>query len=155
VVLALVIVPAMLVRYEHQLLWTFLIDLTLFAASSGSVLLFYREGQRWAGRPAPPIRELLAVLPVGVGMAVRNASAVIEGLFERGGYFKRTPKSGGKTVRNEQRQTLVAEAALAIFFAGTITAFAMAGYWTAIPFLSLFASGYALFALLNIRESAA
>jgi cellulose synthase/poly-beta-1,6-N-acetylglucosamine synthase-like glycosyltransferase len=156
VVLALVIVPAMLVRYEHELLWTFLIDLTLFAASSGSVLLFYREGQRWAGRPAPRVGELLAVLPVGVGMAVRNASAVIEGLFERGGYFKRTPKSGGRTkVRNERRRTLVAEGALAAFFAGTIAAFAVAGYWTAIPFLSLFASGYALFAVLNLRESVA
>ncbi|HEY0159617.1 MAG TPA: glycosyltransferase [Thermoanaerobaculia bacterium] len=155
VVLALAIVPAMLVRYEHKLLWTFLVDLTLFAASTGSVLLFYREGQRWAGRPAPPLRELLAVLPVGVGMAVRNASAVLEGLFERGGYFKRTPKSGGKRLRREGRRTLVAEAALAVFFAGTIAAFAVAGYWTAIPFLTLFASGYTLFALLNLTESAA
>jgi cellulose synthase/poly-beta-1,6-N-acetylglucosamine synthase-like glycosyltransferase len=155
VVLALVIVPAMLVRYEHELLWTFFIDLTLFTLSSGSILLFYREGQRWAGRSAPPVRELLAVLPVGVGMAVRNASAVVEGLFERGGYFKRTPKSGGRKIGVERKRTLIAEAALAAFFAGTIAAFAVAGYWTAIPFLSLFASGYALFAVLNIRQSMA
>lgn len=155
VVLALVIVPAMLVRYEHRLLWTLFADLALFAASSGSILLFYREGQRWAGRPAPRVRELLAVLPVGVGMAVRNATAVVEGLFERGGYFKRTPKSGGRKIAAERKQPPVAETALALFFAGTMLAFAAAGYWTAIPFLSLFASGYALFAVLNIRQSTA
>src|SRR6185295_15739849 len=87
--LALLIVPAIAIRYAHALTWTFAIDLALFAASSGSVLLFYREGQRWAGRPRPPLRELLAVLPVGVGMSVRNAVAVVEGLFEEGGHFKR------------------------------------------------------------------
>ncbi|HEX8254687.1 MAG TPA: glycosyltransferase [Thermoanaerobaculia bacterium] len=156
VVLALVIVPAMLVRYEHALAWTFLIDLALFAASSGSVLLFYREGQRWAGRAAPSLRELLAVLPVGVGMAVRNASAVVEGLFERGGFFERTPKAGdaGVAISSRKRNLRgIAEAALAIFFIGTMIAFAARGYWTALPFLSLFASGYAFFALLNLTES--
>ncbi|HYO77750.1 MAG TPA: glycosyltransferase [Thermoanaerobaculia bacterium] len=157
VVLALVIVPAMLVRYEHALAWTFVFDLALFAASSGSVLLFYREGQRWAGRAAPSLRELLAVLPVGVGMAVRNASAVIEGTFERGGFFERTPKAGdGGIAISSRRRNLrgIAEAALAIFFIGTMIAFAARGYWTALPFLSIFASGYASFALLNIAESA-
>ena len=155
VILALIIVPAMLVRYAHDLQWTFAIDLILFIASSGSVLLFYSEGQRWAGRPAPRLRELLAVLPVGVGMAVRNASAVVEGLFERGGYFKRTPKMGDgkRTLRHGEGRAAVAEAALAIFFLGTIASFAVAGYWTALPFLSLFASGYTSFAYLNLREA--
>jgi cellulose synthase/poly-beta-1,6-N-acetylglucosamine synthase-like glycosyltransferase len=156
VILALLIVPSMLVRYAHDLRWTFLIDLLLFVASSGSILLFYREGQRWAARPAPPLRVLLAVLPVGVGMAVRNASAVIEGLCSNGGVFKRTPKAGNARVRKETRRRRgFAEAALAIFFAATIVSFAFAGYWTALPFLTLFASGYASFAVLNLRESMA
>jgi len=145
----------MLVRYEYRLLWTFFADLTLFGLSTGSVLLFYREGQRWTGRPAPRLRELLAVLPVGVGMAVRNASAVVEGLFESGGYFKRTPKAGGKTIRRERGRTLIVEAAFAIFFAGTMAGFAVAHYWTALPFLSLFASGYTLFVALSLNSSTA
>ncbi|HEX8616526.1 MAG TPA: glycosyltransferase [Thermoanaerobaculia bacterium] len=169
VVLALLMVPAMLVRYEHDLTWTFAIDLLLFVTSSGSVLLFYREGQRWAGRPAPPLRDLLAVLPVGVGMAVRNAGAVVEGVFETGGYFKRTPKagspslfdrSGGATRVAANRDAFrsrwssgVAEALLALFFLGTIVTFAVSGYWTAVPFLTLFVSGYASFAIVNIRDS--
>ena len=94
------------------------------------------------------------MLPVGVGMAVRNASAVIEGLFERGGYFKRTPKvgDGKRTLRRIEWRAAVAEAALAIFFLGTIVSFAAAGYWTALPFLTLFATGYTSFAYLNLRE---
>ncbi len=157
-VLALVIVPAMLVRYEHRLTWTFLIDLTFFAASTGSILLFYREGQRWAGRPAPRLRELLAVLPVGVGMAVRNATAVVEGLFESGGYFKRTPKAGDSGRRifdglKRRRATWFAETALAIFFAGTMIAFALHGYWTALPFLTLFTGGFTFFSVTSLRES--
>src|SRR6185436_9798314 len=72
-VLALLIVPAIAIRHAYGLEWTFAIDLILFVASTGSVLLFYVEGQRFAGRGRPRLRELMAVLPVGVGMAVRNS----------------------------------------------------------------------------------
>ncbi|HEX2062416.1 MAG TPA: glycosyltransferase [Thermoanaerobaculia bacterium] len=165
VILAMLIVPAMLVRYEHRLLWMFAIDVVLFAASSGSVLLFYREGQRWAGRPAPRWRELLAVLPVGVGMSVRNAVAVVEGVFEKGGEFKRTPKRGSPLTlpsprtrgagggRPGERRVCVVEMLLAIFFSGAMVAFAFGGHWGALPFLALFASGYSYFAALSFADS--
>lgn len=142
VLLALLIVPSMLVRYRYGLAWMFAIDVPLFAASTGSVLLFYREGQRWVGRPRPPLRELLAVLPVGVGMSMRNAVAVIEGLLEEGGHFKRTPKVGDGVGQRSARRIPWAELAFALFFAGTVAAFAAAGHWAALPFLTLFLSGY-------------
>jgi hypothetical protein len=146
VMLALLIVPAMLVRYRHGLAWMFAIDLPLFAASTGSVLLFYREGQRWAGRKPPPLRELLAVLPVGVGMSMRNAVAVVEGLLEEGGHFRRTPKVGDGSTRIWREpirlRVPLAELAFALFFAGTVVAFAAAGHWGALPFLTLFLFGY-------------
>jgi cellulose synthase/poly-beta-1,6-N-acetylglucosamine synthase-like glycosyltransferase len=151
--LALLIVPALLLRYKYQLLWTFAIDFALFAMSSGSVLLFYREGQRWAGRPKPSWRELLAVLPVGVGMSVRNASAVIEGLVQKGGHFKRTPKAGDGFVRTSRRSRLpVAESALTLFFAAVVVAFAIAQRWGSLPFLSLFVTGYGYVAVLALNE---
>jgi cellulose synthase/poly-beta-1,6-N-acetylglucosamine synthase-like glycosyltransferase len=152
-VLALLIVPAMLVRYRHHLLWTFFVDLALFAASSGSVLLFYREGQRWAGRPRPPWRELFAVLLVGVGMSIRNASAVVEGLFEEGGTFKRTPKVGnGPTYRSYRSYRSYSEILLTLYFAAVVIAFAQAGRWVSLPFLALFVSGYGYVAFLAIAE---
>ncbi len=160
-VLALLTVPALLLRYEHHLLWTFVIDFALFAVSSGSVLLFYREGQRWAGRPKPPLRELLAVLPVGMGMSVRNASAVVEGLVQQGGHFQRTPKAGdartdiGETVPRAGRRRSripVAELVLTLFFAVVVMAFALAGRWGSLPFLSLFVTGYGYVSVLALRE---
>lgn len=162
VILALLIVPALLVRYRNEILWTFAIDFVLFAASSGSVLLFYREGQRWAGRPAPRWRELLAVLPVGVGMSVRNAVAVVEGVFEKGGEFKRTPKVGASGVRRLEVQArsprrlkpdAIAHCAFTIYFLGAMLLFASEHHFAALPFLSLFVGGYAYFAVLSFRAT--
>ena len=154
VMLALLIVPAMLIRYRHDLLWSFVIDLILYFASTASVLRFYVEGQRHAGRARPPLRELLAVLPVGVGMSIRNATAVVEGLFETGGHFRRTPKAGdhGRARRENAPRIPVAEVALALFFCGTIVAFAGTRQWLSVPFLAIFASGYGYVAVTALRE---
>src|SRR5438477_3850685 len=74
-IVALLMVPAIVIRQRLGVGWTLLIDAALFATSTGSVLFFYIEGQRWARRPRPPLRELAAVLPVGIGISLRNASA--------------------------------------------------------------------------------
>jgi cellulose synthase/poly-beta-1,6-N-acetylglucosamine synthase-like glycosyltransferase len=182
VLLALLIVPAMVIRHRHELLWSFVIDLALYAASTSSVLLFYIEGQRRAGRARPPLRELLAVLPVGVGMSIRNASAVLEGLFENGGHFRRTPKagdvchperergsrgSGGGTMdvprsparpgpsthaRDDIPRIPWGESVLALFFAGVIVAFGGTRQWLSVPFLMIFASGYGYVAIMAFHE---
>lgn len=154
VLLALLAAPSMWIRYQHDLGWSFSADFLLFAASTGSVLLFYREGQRWAGRPAPPLRELLAVLPVGVGMSVRNAAAVLEGLVQTGGYFRRTPKEGdsGRAVRGRRPRVPWIEAALAVMFAAVVAAFAASRHWVSLPFLTLFVTGYGYVAFFAFLE---
>lgn len=153
-VLALLIVPAIVIRHAHGLQWTFAIDLMLFVASSGSVLLFYVEGQRFAGRPHPRVRELLAVLPVGVGMSVRNSAAVVEGLFERGGHFRRTPKFGeAATVSGEPKPRIPwIELALTLFFMAAFASFAAAGRWVSLPFMTLFLAGYGYVAFFALSE---
>jgi cellulose synthase/poly-beta-1,6-N-acetylglucosamine synthase-like glycosyltransferase len=161
VLLALLIVPAMVIRHRHELLWSFVIDLVLYAMSTGSILLFYVEGQRRAGRARPPLRELLAVLPVGVGMSIRNASAVLEGLFESGGYFRRTPKEGdegGRASRPPWADETSApripwgESILAVFFLCVMVAFGGTRQWLSVPFLMIFASGYGYVAVMALRE---
>ena len=144
VVLALLSIPSMLIRYRYELGWSFIADFFLFAASTGSVLLFYREGQIWAGRRAPPLRELLAVLPVGVGMSIRNAAAVLEGMAHTGGYFRRTPKQGDTARRvNDGRPRIPwVEMALTAVFVMVVIALALRAHWVSIPFLALFATGY-------------
>ena len=154
VLLALLAVPSMLIRYRHDLGWSFTADFFLFAASSGSVLLFYREGQQWAGRAAPPLRELLAVLPVGVGMSIRNAAAVLEGLVQTGGYFRRTPKEGDTGARVADRKPRIpwVELALTAGFGAVVVAFAMSRHWVSLPFLGLFVTGYGYVAFFALKE---
>jgi cellulose synthase/poly-beta-1,6-N-acetylglucosamine synthase-like glycosyltransferase len=154
VVLALLIVPAMMIRHRHELWWSFVIDLLLYAASTASVMLFYIEGQYRAGRARPPLRELLAVLPVGVGMSIRNASAVLEGLFENGGHFWRTPKEGdtGRAITDRAPRIPWGESVLALFFCGVMVAFGGTRQWLSVPFLCIFTSGYGYVAVMALHE---
>ncbi len=153
-VLALLIVPAIVVRQRLGILWTMSIDVVLFFASTGSVLRFYIEGQRRAGRTRPTARELLAVIPIGIGISIRNSAAVIEGLFERGGHFRRTPKSGdrGRAVPEGRPRLPIAELVLASFFVTAFTAFAGARQWIALPFLMLFTGGFLYVAAAGLIE---
>lgn len=154
VLLALLSIPSMLIRYRYDLGWSFSADFFLFAASTGSVLLFYREGQRWAGRAAPPLRELLAVLPVGVGMSIRNAAAVLEGLVQTGGYFRRTPKQGdsARRVSDGRPRMPWLEMLLTALFAVVVVAFAVREHWVSLPFLTLFATGYGYVSVFALQE---
>lgn len=154
VLLAFLSIPSMLIRYRHDLGWSFTADFFLFAASTGSVLLFYREGQRWAGRPFPSLRELLAVLPVGVGMSIRNAAAVLEGLVHTGGYFRRTPKQGDNASRVSDGRPRMPwlEIALTLLFIAAVVAFAAREHWVSLPFLALFVSGYGYIAAHALHE---
>jgi cellulose synthase/poly-beta-1,6-N-acetylglucosamine synthase-like glycosyltransferase len=151
---ALLIVPAIVIRQRLGMTPLLIGDAIVFAISTGSVLLFYIEGQRYAGRGAPSLRELMAVLPIGVGISIRNAVAVLEGLVGGGGHFRRTPKHGDSaTVSFERPPRLpISELLLTAFFAIAVALFASARQWMSVPFLMLFLSGYAYVALGATRE---
>ena len=153
-VVALLMVPAIVIRQRLGILWTMLADLILFAISTGSVLLFYVEGQRYARGARPSLREMLAVLPIGIGISIRNATAVVEGAFERGGNFRRTPKSGDHGVELFERPPRLpwGEIALSLFFIAAVAGFTIARQWISIPFLMLFLGGYTYVASTAIRE---
>ncbi|HYM61661.1 MAG TPA: glycosyltransferase [Thermoanaerobaculia bacterium] len=151
---ALLMVPAIVIRQRLGLTWSLLVDLALFLASTVSVLLFYVEGQRLAGRRTPTPRELLTVLPVGIAMSIPNAAAVIEGLFETGGHFRRTPKRGAAASEPYDRppRLPLGEMLMAAFFIAATGSFIAARQWMSIPFLTLFLSGYALGTVKALRE---
>ncbi len=150
---AVLMVPAITIRQQLGLTWTLLFDMVLFAASTGSVLQFFMEGQRLVGRRRPSPAMLLSLLSVGVGMAVRNAAAVFEGLLTEAGHFQRTPKSGGSTARRERRPRFPAgELVLAVFFFAAVVCFVAARQWLSIPFLLLFLGGFGYVSLLALRE---
>jgi cellulose synthase/poly-beta-1,6-N-acetylglucosamine synthase-like glycosyltransferase len=144
-IVALLMVPAIVIRQRLGMTWTMLIDAALFAMSTFSVLLFYIEGQRWARSARPSWRELIAVMPVGIGISLRNASAVLEGLVQRGGFFQRTPKKGaGRWAQGAGENAWpIAETLLAVFFFAAAIAFIVARQWVSLPFIALFLFGYA------------
>src|SRR6476646_8748468 len=92
VVLSILMWPAMYVRYSMGWTEMLLIDVPLFAAATLSVFNFYLMCQReiypdWRSR----VKYLPVVMAVGIGLAVNNTKAVIEGLLDKGGEFERTP----------------------------------------------------------------
>ena len=153
-VVALLMVPAIVIRQRLGILWTMLADLVLFAISTGSVLLFYIEGQRYARGGRPSLREMLAVLPIGIGISIRNATAVLEGAFEHGGHFRRTPKSGDRNVEVFERPPRMpwGELVLSAFFITAVAAFTVAKQWISLPFLMLFLGGYCYVAGAALHE---
>ena len=109
-----------MIRHAHGFSPLLLLDLIFFAVSTSSVMVFYLEGQRHAQRPNPLVREWLAVLPIGLGISLRNAVAVTRGLVKDGGEFRRTPKRGDST-RGHLRMQIAfpwLEGTMALFFAG-------------------------------------
>ncbi len=152
--LSLLIVPAIVIRQRLGLGWTLLFDLAMFAASTASVVAFYIDGQRFAGRPRPRIRELLCVLPVGIGMSLRNATAVLEGVFERGGHFRRTPKRGevAGPVADGAPRLPWGELIMTVFFIAACCVFLAARQWVSIPFLWLFLGGFGYVAAHGVEE---
>jgi len=152
-IVALLLVPAIVIRQRIGIGWTLLIDASIFLSSSCSVILFYFEGQRFARQPRPSLTEMLAVLPIGIGISLRNAAAVIEGLVEHGGDFVRTPKQGDTKRRVVSRSGFpVGETVLAIFFTATLSALCISGQWSSLPFVLLFLAGFGFVAVQRMVE---
>ncbi|HEY6210832.1 MAG TPA: glycosyltransferase [Vicinamibacterales bacterium] len=157
VIVALLMIPAIVVRQRLGMTWTFAFDAIAFSLSTGSVLRFYVEGQRYAGGRRMQLCELLAVMPVGVGISIRNAAAVLEGMFENGGTFRRTPKRGDalRVTRERAPRLPVGELIMAIFFAAAFASFVLARQWVSLPFVLLFLSGYGWASWAGLRERVA
>ncbi|MGH9464132.1 MAG: glycosyl transferase family 2, partial [Thermoanaerobaculia bacterium] len=151
VLLALLLFPAMLLRRELALGRWLALDAPLFLGATAAVVAFYLVSQAVAvGDWRRGVRVLPAVLGLGIGLAVNNARAVIEGLAQDGGVFERTPKyrlegAGGdwrgKRYRARRGATVWVETALAAYLAASTAAAVGLGMWWSLPFLYLFLQG--------------
>jgi lipoprotein-anchoring transpeptidase ErfK/SrfK len=87
---------------------------------------------------------------------VNNAKAVLEAIARKHSGFTRTPKTGGGATRPpaayRPERTLIplAEALFAAFFAFCLWDAIRSGAWTSVPFLMLFAGGFAYVAGLSL-----
>jgi len=164
VLLSLLIGPALLAKLimeEHEYpFWRLACDLALFYVGTGSALSFYIVSQReirrsWAGT----LRYIPALMAIGIGIAVNNATAAIEGFFCKAGEFVRTPKFGDRAEQpGGWRKALSGfhfrgawkawlELGLGLYLTACLCSFFFFDKWfervaAALPFLGLFIYGY-------------
>lgn len=162
VVLSVMMPISMLVRFKHGLYSTLFLDLPVFMSATASVSFFYvataRElGLSWWGR----IKFLPFVMSLGIGMAINQAKAVLEALFDQQSEFARTPKTGseGKAVkavkkayRGKRSWVPVIELAFGLYFTGATWYAWDKEIWTSLPFLVLFQFGFLYVGITSLLE---
>ncbi len=153
VVLAVLLMPAMIIRFYQgwfQMLW---IDFPLFMASTASISSFYLVSQRelFPGKWLRSVVYIPFLMALGIGLTVTNSKAVMEALFGIKSSFKRTPKysvqkRGQKSQAAKYRKRLGIipwiELAIGGYFALTIWYAMVNGNFITVPFLILFLVGY-------------
>src|SRR5262249_23648704 len=151
--LALLMVPAIVIR--ERIGWQRLaaLDFPLFFGATFSFLAFYVSSQREIGRGVfSTLRCPPPLLSLGVGMSLHNSQAVLEALFNRSTPFARTPKyriegrAGewrSKDYRADRSLSVVGELLLAAYYAAALVFAVHYGYWIALPFLLVFFNGFA------------
>ncbi len=142
---------------------TVLLDIPIFCIASVSVAVFYICAQREL-YPKTWWKEILLLpllLGLGVGLAINNAKAVLEAVFNHVSEFTRTPKYGIENKSQSWRAAKYAsiktavpliELAFAIYFTGVFLDALLTGQWLSLPFLLMFQGGFAYVALSSMAQ---
>jgi len=153
VVMSLMMPLTMVLRYSNGLYVSLWLDLPIFFASTASIAFFYvattRElGFSWWQR----IKMLPFIMSLGIGMAINQAKAVVEALFDKkSGEFTRTPKTGSegkmvkavsKAYRGKRNWVPYVELAFGFYFTWAVGFAFFSGLWMSVPFLLLFQCGF-------------
>lgn len=163
VTLLVLMLPAMLIRLHHRMgMGAMVLDLFAFVLVTVSFFTFYIVSQTEGGREwKKSLRYLPFLLAMGIGMAVNNTKAILEGLFGADSTFVRTPKYGAAgrkadEVRrwykgNRSYQPLM-ELALGGYFAVILYTSIHYRAWFGIPFTALFLAGFSYIGICSILE---
>jgi cellulose synthase/poly-beta-1,6-N-acetylglucosamine synthase-like glycosyltransferase len=162
VLLGLLLVPAMALRSTVPVTQILMTDGLLFLFNFVSVLLYFGLAQREvapAARPGLGLREVLAMMSLGIGLSLNQSQAVIEGLFGRDSTFRRTPKTGDEE-RGESRArrsyevrraaVTFAELSLAGYFLVAAVGAVALGRPSALPFLGFFLCGFGYLGVMSL-----
>jgi hypothetical protein len=161
--LSLLVYPVVLARYESKSLPFLLADTGLLLAATGPVLLYFVLALRKTR--AVPLRYVPLVFMLGIGLAVSNTRAVIEGALCRAGTFHRTPKlriergrrAAGRATRAGYRApvsaTVLIEVALAGYFVWAMLSVARAGLYAPLPFFALYLAGFLYVGTLSLAQA--
>ena len=163
VLLSLLVGPALLAKLtlsKPQSQWVLWFELLLFVIGFGSTTAFYIVSQQqlrrgwWYG-----LRHVPTLMAVGIGIALNNAIAALDGFFGQTGEFVRTPKFGDAVhTAGDWRRRLGAfqlkknwqawvELVMAVYLTACAAALLFFENWfervsMALPFLLIFIIGY-------------
>jgi len=147
----------------HGMWRSILLDIPIFAAASLSSAVFYFCAQRTL-YPKGWMKEMLLLpllLGLGIGLALNNARAVLEAMFNHQSEFTRTPKYGieGKTQKkkNSRYNPLKSflpfvELGFALYFTYFVVVAILHGQWLSLPFLVLFQGGFGYVAVSSLGQ---
>ncbi|HJK91446.1 MAG TPA: glycosyltransferase family 2 protein [Polyangiaceae bacterium LLY-WYZ-15_(1-7)] len=163
VVLALLQLPNMLLRRHMDNPELLLLDVPLFAATCGSICVFYLVTHRALyGNLWDAVKRLPLMMALGIGLSVNNARAVLEGLFGKDLEFVRTPKHGVASTSDVWKKKKykarfpvhsLLELAFGLYFVVTIVLAVITGSWVTIPFLVLFMIGFLYVGALSLYQA--
>jgi len=142
---------------------TLLLDIPIFVAASLSACVFYVCAQRIL-YPRTWMKEILLLpllLALGIGLAINNARAVLEALFNHSSEFTRTPKYGIVRKNQSWRATRytalksaipLMELSFALYFSMVLLEAMFRNQWGSVPFLLLFQGGFSYVGLASIAQ---
>lgn len=163
VILAALQLPNMLLRRHMDNPELLLLDVPLFAATCGSICVFYLVTHRalydnlWEA-----VKRLPLMMALGIGLSINNARAVLEGLFGRDLEFVRTPKHNISASTDEWKKKKykakwplhsLLEVGFGLYFVVTIALAVVTGSWITIPFLVLFMVGFLYVGSLSLYQA--
>jgi cellulose synthase/poly-beta-1,6-N-acetylglucosamine synthase-like glycosyltransferase len=163
ILLAVLLLPAMIIRFYQGWFQMLYIDLPLFMASTCSISSFYLVSQRelfpktwWRTYLYLPL-----LMALGIGLTITNAKAVLEALFGIKSAFARTPKYRVETKKDKVRSAKYRrrlgwvpyiELVIGTYFAVTIWYAIQNDNFFTVPFLMLFVLGYWYTGLMSIVQ---
>lgn len=145
---ALLALPALLIRRHAGAEWLGLLELGLVLAVVVPNRIFFRRAARLSGHAPPGWRDIPVLMLTGIALAVSNTRAVLRGAFRRHSEFERTPKNAGLQAvagayRSPRRSTLRAiEGALAAYLLVGVFVAAALGSSAAVPAFAFLALGF-------------
>ncbi len=161
-ILAALQLPNMLIRRQLEDPTLLLLDIPLFWATCGSVAAFYVVASRDLGHGTwVAVKRLPAMMALGIGLAINNGRAAIEGLFGHDVEFVRTPKRGAADVSSSRavgyrgawtwHNTI--ELAFGLYCTLTLATAIVTQSWASVPFVSLFAVGFSYVGIRSLVEA--
>lgn len=166
VLFALILLPAMIVRFYQGWFQMLYLDLPLFLASTCSVSSFYMVAQRelypraWRSR----MKYIPFLMATGIGLSIINAKAVLEALLGKDSEFVRTAKfrvdrreDAWESKKYLQRCGWIPAVELSLagyFLFTTAYSFSIENYLIA-PFLMLFFIGYSYMGTMSLLQTPA